>query len=489
MNSRRLARLIHPGFRFGADDPERAEKLAALGVGGFCFYAGAAEDYLSLSRRLKAASATPLLISSDFENGAGQRARGATELPANMAIGASGDEALARRKGEITALEARELGVDWVLAPVLDLATRADNPIVNVRAYGADPALVSRLAGAYMSGLGSQGALNCAKHFPGHGPAASDSHLELPVVGRNLHALEQEELRPFRALAARADAVMAAHLLLPELAPSAPASLSREVLTGLLRKGLGYNGFIVTDALEMKAVSADPQAGVKALLAGADALLVPEDPFALLEELSRAYNDGLLPGPLVDAALARQDALVRRLAPFRSAPAPDALGCPEHRAFNAEAAPACLAWASAGRFAFRPGETIGYFEPLAAQRDWKGAAFVEELARLGARVEPYQPGCGMRLAAGLFGGPRAGSGSINLGDGEWRALESAVAGASDSVLLAFGSPFALNGLAPSAALCAFCALGEFQRAAAGALAGKVSPGGTLPVKISMRRKT
>lgn len=487
VNPRRLARLIHPGFRFGSDDPERAVKLAGLGVGGFCFYAGEAGEVRDLSRRLKAASETPLLISSDFENGAGQRARGATELPSNMALGASGSEPLARRKGEITALEARALGVDWVLAPVLDLAARPDNPIVNVRAYGSDPLLVSRLGEACLAGLSSQGALSCVKHFPGHGGAAADSHLELPAVGKNLFELEQDDLRPFRALARRADAVMAAHLMLPELDPANPASLSREILGGLLRRTLGYSGFIVTDALEMAAVAADPAAGVKALLAGADALLVPADPFALHEELSRAFNDGLITAQLVDGALARQDALVRKLAPFRSSPPPDTLRCPEHLAFNAEAAPHCLAWASAGRFALKPGDTVGYFEPLTRQADWRGAAFARELARLGVRVEPYQPGCGMRLAAGCFSLPRAGSGAINLSDGEWAALEAAIAGASGSVVLAFGSPFVLDGLAPSAGLCAFCGLEAFQQAAAGVLAGKVNAGGSLPVKVSMRK--
>jgi len=487
LNPRRLARLIFPGFRFGSSDPEQALRLAGLGVGGFCFYGGSAAEVRSLSVALKAASQTPLLIASDYENGAGQWVRGATALPSNMAIGASGSEALARRKGGITALEARALGVDWVFAPVLDLATRPDNPIVNVRAYGADPALAARLAGAYMQGLNSQGALSCVKHFPGHGDTAADSHLELPAVAGNLAALEELELRPFAALARRADAVMAAHLMLPELDPAAPASLSKGILTGLLRDRLGFGGLIVTDALEMKAVSADPAAGVRAFVAGADALLVPDDAEALHGRLAQAFNDGIFTAAAVEAALARQDALVRKLAPFRSSPAPaDALRCPEHLAFNAEAAPACLAWASGGRFAVKPGETLGYLEPLTASADWKGAAFVAALAAQGVRVEPYRPG--LRLAAGCFAGPRAGSGLIDLSPEARRELQAALAGAADSVVLAFGSPFVLDGLAPSAGLCAFCPLEEFQRAAASALAGKIEAGGSLPVTVSLLEK-
>lgn len=484
MNPKKLARLLCPGFRFGAADPDQALRLVELGVGGFCFYGGKADEVQGLSRRLLSASGTPLLIAADYENGAGQRVSGATELPSNMAIGASASEDLARRKGEITALEARALGVDWVLAPVVDLASRASNPIVNVRSFGADPNLVSVLAGAYLSGVSSQGALSCLKHFPGHGDTEADSHLELPSVGKDAQALEGSDLRPFSALSRRTDSIMAGHLMLPGLDPANPASLSKEVLTGLLREKMKFSGLILTDALEMKAVSADGQAGVKAFLAGADLLLVPDDPFALHEALLRASDDGRITAAAVELALARQDLLARKLSPFRSSPPPlDTLRCAEHLAFNAEAAPDCLAWSSAERFALKPGELVGYFEPLTAPGNWKGAAFAEELARLGARAEPYQPGCGMRLAAGCFSVPRAGSGGINLAAEERAALEAAIAGAAASVVLAFGSPFVLNGLRPTAGLCAFCSLEEYQRAAARALFGKVKAGGKLPVNI------
>ena len=486
MNSSSLARLIYPEYRFGKTDPEEAARLVQLGVGGFCFYGGTAEEVIEASRALKALSRTPLLIASDYENGAGQWVKGATELPTNMAIGASGSEALARRKGEITALEARALGVDWVLAPVVDLASMPDNPIVNVRSYGSGHGLVTRLAQAYLSGLSSQGALSCLKHFPGHGATDTDSHLALPVLQKSLHGLEQDDLRPFGALG-RADSVMAGHLIAEAVDGSAPASLSKAALTGLLRGKLKFGGLVVTDALNMKAVSADPGAGVRAFQAGADALLCPEDPFALHEELVRASNDGLLSGAAVALALGRQEVLARKLSPFRSSPPPsDALRCAEHLAFAAEAAPACLAWAGENRdFTLAEGEIVGYFEPLSRPADWKGAAFVEELNKLGARVEPYQPDCGMRLAVGLFSKPRAFSGSINLSTEEKAALEGALKGAGRSAAVAFGSPFVLGGLEhrPTAGLCAFCALEDFQRAAARVLFGRAKAGGTMPVTI------
>lgn len=136
----------------------------------------------------------------------------------------------------------------------------------------------------------------------------------------------------------------------------------------------------------------------------------------------------------------------------------------------------------------RPGETIGYYEPLTGRKDWRGSAFAEELALLGARVEPYQPGCGMRLAAACFSGPAAGSGSINLAPEEKAALDAAIAGAADCAVLAFGSPFVLNGLRASAGLCAFCSLEEFQQAAARALFGRIKAGGTMPVKLEVNHE-
>ena len=205
MNAKKLARLIHPEFRFGSTTLEQALKLVNLGVGGFCIYGGTVREIFETVTVLRSASETPLIISADYENGAGQGAAGATELPSNMAVGASGSEYIARRKGEITASEARALGVDWIFAPVVDLAVRPANPIVNVRAFGAGWRLTAEMAGAYISGLNSRGALCSLKHFPGHGDTEADSHLVLPEVGHDRKGFEDSELRPYRALARRAE--------------------------------------------------------------------------------------------------------------------------------------------------------------------------------------------------------------------------------------------------------------------------------------------
>jgi beta-glucosidase len=487
MNAKKLARLIHPAFRFGTTPLDQALKLVELGVGGFCFYEGTAGEVFETARALKAASDTPLIISADYENGAGHWLREATELPSNMAIGASGSEDLARRKGEITAAEACALGVDWIFAPVVDLATNPANPIVNLRAYGESHGLVSALAAAYISGLHSRNALCCLKHFPGHGETSVDSHLVLPVLERSQADLEDSELKPYRALLAQADSVMAGHLMIPPLDSENPASLSRDIITGLLRGHMKYDGCVVTDALNMKAIPGGGAPGVKALKAGADILLYPEDPMRLYEALARAASEGVVTDAMVDRALARQNALAGRLSVAASDPRDLSLvGCGEHRAFVREAAPACLAWAFKNKpFILKPGETVYYLEPLTARQDWRGEAFVGELCRLGVRVEPFGGGTAGKTIIGSFSKPRAFSGEINLSKEASAEIERALAGGGESLMAAFGSPFVFDGFRRrlSAGLCAFCALEDFQRAAAAALTGSGRAGGIMPVDL------
>ena len=211
------ARLVFPGFTIGQDDPKDAQKLARLGVGGFCLYRGSPKTVASMTRRLRRAAPQPLLICADYEEGAWAHVPGSTPLPTNLGIGASGSVKAAHRKGLITAREARAMGVDWVLAPVVDLLSEPKNPIVNVRSFSREPKQAVRLARAYMAGLKAGGALGCLKHFPGHGATTEDSHLDLPTVKSARRLLDKRELVPFKTLARSADAVMLGHLVVPAL--------------------------------------------------------------------------------------------------------------------------------------------------------------------------------------------------------------------------------------------------------------------------------
>src|SRR5262245_49833632 len=174
--------MVCADFRFPLPDYDRITAAVKAGVGGVCLFGGSIFDTASFVNGLQNLAKFPLLVASDYENGAGQQVGGATVLPSNMAVGAAGSEELAELKGRVTAREARALGVPWILAPVLDLQIRPDNPIVNTRSFGGDAGRAGALGRAFARGVRAEGALSCGKHYPGHGDVSTDSHLELPVL-------------------------------------------------------------------------------------------------------------------------------------------------------------------------------------------------------------------------------------------------------------------------------------------------------------------
>lgn len=481
----RPARLVHPAFRFGSSSKGEAVRLAAAGVGGFCLYGGTAAETLELTRELRASASEPLLFSSDYEDGTGQRLSDGTLLPNSMALAASGDPELVRRKGEITGIEALAVGVDWVLAPVADLADEPSNPIVATRAFGSEPRAAAVMAEAYIKGVRSAGAVSCVKHFPGHGPTSEDSHLSLPSLPDTRESAAGD-LEVFAALSGMADSVMAGHLLAPWLDRENPVSLSRAALAGLLRGEIGFSGCVVTDALEMGAVAADPEAGIKAFLAGADILLAPEDPFRLIAALEEALVSGRIGREDVISALSRQAALTDKTrAGLKKAAGLDVVGSPAHLSFSDEAAPRCMARAFGGWETPSPGERIAVLELGAPDGGRAGSAFSAALSALGLRPETYSRGFNGRLVITSFSGPRALSGRINLSRAETVEALAAAAACRSAAMVSFGSPFVFGGLrgALSCGLCAFSPLEAFQRAAAAVLAGALRPSGRMPVKM------
>ncbi|MFB7634725.1 glycoside hydrolase family 3 protein [Streptomyces sp. NPDC056149] len=267
-----------------------------------------------------------LLIAIDEEGGDVTRleVRGGSSFPGNLALGAVDDTALTRDVARELGRRLADCGVNFNWAPCADVNSDPANPVIGVRSFGADPALVARHTAAYVEGLQSAGVAACAKHFPGHGDTAVDSHHDLPRVTADLTTLRERELVPFRAaVAAGTRAVMTAHLLLPALDPERPATLSPATLHGLLRApvtagGLGFDGLIVSDGIEMRAISATygiERGTVLALAAGADAICVggglsDEDTVLRLRDaLVRAVREGELPEERLADAAARVRAL------------------------------------------------------------------------------------------------------------------------------------------------------------------------------------
>jgi beta-glucosidase len=302
----------------------KLRSLLEAGVGGVILLGGSAAEVALRCTQLRRWAGQPLLLCADVEEGVGQRFDGATWLVPPLALGRLyGREPqqaleLAERYGQCTGRDARGLGLNWVLGPVCDVNNNPANPVINVRAWGEDPATAGALAAAFVRGVQAAGVLGCAKHFPGHGDTSSDSHITLPLLPHSRERLAAIELPPFQqAIAAGVASVMTAHLMLPELDQERPATLSKPVLTGLLRQQLGFGGLIVTDALVMDAITGRYGAGeaaVLALEAGADLVLMPADADAAIAAIAEAVASGRLNVEQLEASAERRLQALERCA-------------------------------------------------------------------------------------------------------------------------------------------------------------------------------
>ncbi len=296
-------------------------------VGTFILGGGNVLDVPIITNKLQMISRVPLLINGDLEAGMTYMhpwrlsrgwterlpryiAGGGTQFPSQMAIGATGNTAFARELGRITAIEARAIGIHWSNSPVADVNSNPDNPIINTRSYGEDPALVASMVEAYVRGAQSAGMIATLKHFPGHGDTREDSHMQLPSLPFGQRRLDSVELVPFRAgIAAGARAVMTSHLALPLIDPSGrPATLSRDVITGILRRRLGFTGIVVTDGMRMQGITdhfTSAEAAINAIEAGADAVLGIADIDSAFRGVVAAVRSGRIPGERIEVSVRR----------------------------------------------------------------------------------------------------------------------------------------------------------------------------------------
>lgn len=276
--------------------------LEELNLGGVILLGGSSIELQQRSQQLQSWAKTPLLIAADIEEGIGQRFPGGTWFPPPMALGSIYKQNpelasnYATEMGRITAREAISVGINWILAPVVDVNNNPDNPAINIRSFGETPEVVSALSSAFIDGAKSYPVLTTAKHFPGHGDTAVDSHLELPSLPHNENRLNQIELPPFKqAIAAGVDSIMTAHLAIPVWDKVKPATISYKIVTKKLRQQLSFAGLVVTDALIMGGITnyASPkEVAVMAVKAGTDVLLMPRDP----EEAIAAIYDAVMSG-------------------------------------------------------------------------------------------------------------------------------------------------------------------------------------------------
>ncbi len=265
LNTRqKIGQLIMPWLmgHFTSLSSDEFDRIAfwvdSLELGGIIISIGSPLDATAKLNSLQERSDLPLLIAADLEWGSGMRLVGGTSFPMAMALGATGDTNDAHELGRVTALEARAAGIHMTFSPVADVNNNPENPIINTRSFGEDPAAVSRLVAAYVRGANAAGVFTTAKHFPGHGDTQSDSHIDLPVVSACWSRLDSLELQPFRAaIRAGVTAVMTAHIALPCIDGAndpPPATFSPTIMQDILRDSLGFGGLAVTDALSMGAI-------------------------------------------------------------------------------------------------------------------------------------------------------------------------------------------------------------------------------------------
>ncbi len=282
-----------------------------LKIGGFVFFQGDIHTSAVMINRLQRLSRTPLLIASDLEWGTAMRLRRGTRFPEAMALGATRDTALAFRMGKAIGTESRAVGIHQVYAPVADVNTNPDNPVINTRSFGEDPQLVADMASAFSKGLQSANVIATAKHFPGHGDTQIDSHIGLPSLNASRTRLDTIELLPFRRLISDGVlSVMVAHIDVPELsgARGLSASVSPKVTKDFLRDTLGFRGVIVTDAMEMGAVAGSvnqDQPTVAAVEAGADIIVLPPGEQATIFALKQAVLRGRISEERINQSVKR----------------------------------------------------------------------------------------------------------------------------------------------------------------------------------------
>ncbi|MCM3874815.1 MAG: glycoside hydrolase family 3 protein [Thermoanaerobaculia bacterium] len=506
-------------------------------VGGIILFRSNVYEAAVLVGKLQEMARVPLLVSADLEAGLGMRFDDVTYGPWAMAVAATGDPALAEKRASATAREARAIGIGQVFAPVADVNVNPDNPVINVRSFGEDPGDVARYVEATVRGLQSGQVLATLKHFPGHGDTAADSHRSLASVPADRARLESVELVPFRAgIKAGAESVMVAHVSVPALddtpapvlaspvkSPDAigeslevemgavPATVSVPVVTGVLRKELGFTGLVVTDSMRMGAITSHFEAGeaaIRAILAGADQVLLSNDTDAAIAAVRAAVKSGRIKEARIDESVRRILDVKKRLSlydkgiPFVGKIA-KIVDTAATQALEAEIARRSLTLVreEKGVLPLQKSAKLlslviadeaslhGPAGPLTA--DLKTRVPSVKTVRLDPRSTPEETKAAVEAAkdadavlVSLFVRTRSGQGKINVPEPGRAALARILALGKPVVAVSFGSPYLLRDLPDLPTyLCAWGGQDVSQAAAVQALFGETAIGGRLPITI------
>ncbi len=472
-------------------------------------------EVASFVNKMQRLAKVPLVISGDFERGASMRVDDTTGFPHAMAFTASRDPDEARVEGEITAKEARALGVQWLFFPDADVNNNPDNPIINIRSYGEDPKDVSKFVSAFIEGAHSvpnARVLVTAKHFPGHGDTTTDSHMNLATIAGDKPRLEDVEWAPFRAaIASGVDSIMSAHLAVPAIdSPTLPATLSGKILTGVLRQEMGFKGIIVTDALEMGGIAQGFSVGdasVRALEAGADVLLMPSDPEAAINAVVAAVTSGRISRKRLDesvmrllVAKAHVGLAVKKLVDVDTVH--DVVSAPESDAVAQQIADRAVTLVkNEDEFVpLKAPASTAFFLLTESRTGIEGIAFAQEVKKrapnalvlsidpsmsepdVQAAIDRAAPA--QRYVVAAFASVAAYRGSAALGGIYPQTIEKLIATKKPVTMIALGNPYLLRTFPGVACyMTTYSTVPVAEIAAVKALFGEIAIGGKLPVTI------
>lgn len=516
----KCAQMIMPNAN-GVDTNENSGSFLRLKkfiedykIGGLIFFKGQGARQSIITNKLQALTKIPLLIASDFERGPGMRLGDEIEFPYNMAFAAAGDPELSYYAGKLTAMRSRSIGVRQNYAPLMDINRDARNPVINIRAYSDDAATASVYGAMYIKGLNEEKMISTAKHFPGHGATNLDSHNDLPLISLGREELEKNDLQPFeQAVKGGVQSIMIGHLEVPSLEPgkSIPATFSKKIITDLLIKKMNFDGLVVTDAMNMRSITArysHEEAAKLAVQAGNDILLYPENEERALNGLTDAVAKG-------EISAERMDVSVRKILSAKKY-----LGLFENR------------WNSGSVKNELEGETLRFAKEVAARsitllkdekkliplnlkknrsiacititnskvlsdadlhfknlfkEKSKTVAFVELAG--GSKEKEYRRALAAAKNARIvllpsFVSVRSSSNSINFTEREKKFIDKVISLKKPVIMLSFGSPYIISGLDKvSAYLCAYGNPLVSQEAMLDALLGYSNIEGKLPVSI------
>lgn len=512
-------------------------------IGGIILFRGPVYESVMLMNRMQQFAKHPLLISADLEAGSGMRFDDTINFPWNMAVGATGNPDYARRQGAVTAREARAMGVHQIYAPVVDVNNNAANPVINVRSYGEDPVAVGRFAAAFTEGAQNEGVIATAKHFPGHGDTAVDSHRGLPEINLPRERLNSIELVPFRAaVESGIGSVMVAHIGLPQIDPTLVKPLPRDqkirpidtdeageiiaeraaipatvspVVGKLLKNDLGFRGLVVTDALSMSGLTIyfnQDEAAVRALEAGADLLLKPADNDVAFRGVRDAVKSGRLTEKRIEESARKILAAKYDLGLVKQRIT--ALDEIDRIVSSRDAVALSNEIAEHAITLVRNDENLVPIKQLKSDarifnlaitngddRLWIARTFADTMARSGRKLETIvlddrssdadvakalEKARGADLViASLYGRVRTGQvRSVGLPEPGARALNSLIANKAPVVGISFGNPYLLQNFPElKTYLVAYGDMPSLQQAAARAVVGNIDITGKLPISL------